>query len=44
MIEVVGLGKRFGNLTAVHDLSFTVGDGEPGADVGANSQAGARRL
>jgi ABC-2 type transport system ATP-binding protein len=28
MIEVDGLGKRFGPLTAVHDLSFTVGDGE----------------
>jgi ABC-2 type transport system ATP-binding protein len=28
MIEAVGLGKRFGTLTAVHDLSFTVGDGE----------------
>ena len=28
MIEVDGLGKRFGALTAVHDLSFAVGDGE----------------
>ena len=28
MIEVTGLGKRFGELTAVDDLSFTVGDGE----------------
>ena len=28
MIEATGLGKVFGTLTAVHDLSFTVGDGE----------------
>ena len=28
MIEVQGLGKRFGPLAAVHDLSFVVGDGE----------------
>jgi ABC-2 type transport system ATP-binding protein len=28
MIEVAGLGKRFGSLTAVRDLSFVVGDGE----------------
>jgi ABC-2 type transport system ATP-binding protein len=28
MIEAVGLGKRFRSLTAVHDLSFVVGDGE----------------
>ena len=28
MIEVVGLGKQFRELTAVHDLSFSVGDGE----------------
>jgi ABC-2 type transport system ATP-binding protein len=28
MIEVVGLGKQFRDLTAVHDLSFGVGDGE----------------
>ena len=28
MIEVTGLAKRFRSLTAVHDLSFTVGDGE----------------
>ena len=28
MIVVDGLGKRFGSLDAVHDLSFTVGDGE----------------
>jgi ABC-2 type transport system ATP-binding protein len=28
MIEAIGLGKRFRKLTAVHDLSFTVGDGE----------------
>ena len=28
MIVVDALAKRFGTLTAVHDLSFTVGDGE----------------
>ena len=28
MIEAIALGKRFRSLTAVHDLSFTVGDGE----------------
>ena len=28
MIEAIGLGKRFRSLTAVHDLSFAVGDGE----------------
>jgi ABC-2 type transport system ATP-binding protein len=28
MIEAAGLGKRFRSLTAVHDLSFTVRDGE----------------
>jgi ABC-2 type transport system ATP-binding protein len=28
MIEALGLHKRFRSLTAVHDLSFTVGDGE----------------
>jgi ABC-2 type transport system ATP-binding protein len=28
MIEVSGLGKQFSDLTAVHDLSFRVGDGE----------------
>jgi ABC-2 type transport system ATP-binding protein len=28
MIEAIGLGKRFRTLTAVHDLTFTVGDGE----------------
>jgi len=28
MIEAIGLGKRFRSLTAVHDLGFTVGDGE----------------
>ena len=28
MIEAIGLGKQFRSLTAVHDLSFTVGDGE----------------
>ncbi|MGH2357182.1 MAG: ATP-binding cassette domain-containing protein, partial [Candidatus Limnocylindria bacterium] len=28
MIEITGLTKHFGPVTAVHDLSFTVGDGE----------------
>ena len=28
MINALGLGKQFRDLTAVHDLSFTVGDGE----------------
>src|SRR6188508_719665 len=28
MIEASSLGKRFGTLTAVDELSFTVGDGE----------------
>ena len=28
MIEALALHKRFRSLTAVHDLSFTVGDGE----------------
>ncbi len=28
MIEAMGLGKEFRSLVAVHDLSFTVGDGE----------------
>src|SRR5918999_5848579 len=28
MIEATGLGKVFGAVTAVHDLTFTVGDGE----------------
>ena len=28
MIEAIGLTKHFRSLTAVHDLSFTVGDGE----------------
>jgi len=28
MIEALGLTKQFGTLTAVHDLSFAVGDGE----------------
>jgi len=28
VIEAIDLGKRFRSLTAVHDLSFTVGDGE----------------
>ncbi|HVM25477.1 MAG TPA: ABC transporter ATP-binding protein [Candidatus Limnocylindrales bacterium] len=36
MIEVTGLGKRFGSLTAVHDLTFTVGDGEIFGILGPN--------
>ena len=36
MIEVEGLGKRFGPLTAVHDLSFAVGDGEIFGILGPN--------
>ena len=36
MIEAIGLGKRFGSLTAVHDLSFTVGDGEVFGILGPN--------
>jgi len=28
MIEALGLAKRFGDLAAVHELSFAVGDGE----------------
>ena len=36
MIEVNGLGKRFRSLTAVHDLSFTVGDGEIFGILGPN--------
>jgi ABC-2 type transport system ATP-binding protein len=36
MIEVAGLGKRFGTLTAVHDLSFAVGDGEIFGILGPN--------
>ena len=28
MIEAIALGKRFGRITAVYDLSFTVGEGE----------------
>ena len=36
MIEVEGLGKRFGSLVAVHDLSFTVGDGEIFGILGPN--------
>ena len=31
MIEATGLGKVFGALTAVHDLTFAVGDGETAA-------------
>ncbi len=36
MIEADGLGKRFGTLTAVHDLSFGVGDGEIFGILGPN--------
>ncbi|HUH17525.1 MAG TPA: ABC transporter ATP-binding protein, partial [Methylomirabilota bacterium] len=36
MIEVGGLGKRFGSLTAVHDLRFIVGDGEIFGILGPN--------
>jgi ABC-2 type transport system ATP-binding protein len=36
MIEVMALSKRFGSLTAVHDLSFTVGDGEIFGILGPN--------
>jgi len=36
MIEVIGLGKRFRSLIAVHDLGFTVGDGEIFGILGPN--------
>ena len=36
MIEAIGLGKRFRSLTAVHDLSFSVGDGEIFGILGPN--------
>ncbi|MGH2417942.1 MAG: ABC transporter ATP-binding protein, partial [Candidatus Limnocylindria bacterium] len=36
MIEALGLGKRFRAVTAVHDLSFTVGDGEIFGILGPN--------
>ncbi len=36
MIVVESLAKRFGALTAVHDLSFTVGDGEIFGILGPN--------
>ena len=36
MIEALGLGKRFRALTAVDDLSFTVGDGEIFGILGPN--------
>ncbi|MDQ2689854.1 MAG: ABC transporter ATP-binding protein, partial [Chloroflexota bacterium] len=36
MIEALGLGKSFRSLTAVHDLSFTVGDGEIFGILGPN--------
>lgn len=36
MIEAIGLGKQFRSLTAVHDLSFVVGDGEIFGILGPN--------
>ncbi len=36
MIESIGLTKHFGDLTAVRDLSFTVGDGEIFGILGPN--------
>ena len=36
MIEASSLGKRFGTLTAVDELSFTVGDGEIFGILGPN--------
>jgi len=36
MIEAIGLGKRFRALTAVHELTFTVGDGEIFGILGPN--------
>jgi len=36
MIEALGLAKHFKSLTAVHDLSFTVGDGEIFGILGPN--------
>jgi ABC-2 type transport system ATP-binding protein len=36
MIEVSGLAKRFGSLSAVHDLGFTVGNGEIFGILGPN--------
>ncbi len=36
MIEAIGLTKHFKALTAVHDLSFTVGDGEVFGILGPN--------
>ena len=36
MIEALGLTKHFRSLTAVHDLSFTVGDGEIFGILGPN--------
>jgi ABC-2 type transport system ATP-binding protein len=36
MIEVIGLTKRFGSLTAVRDLGFTVGEGEIFGILGPN--------
>ena len=36
MIEAIGLGKQFRSLTAVHDLSFAVGDGEIFGILGPN--------
>ena len=36
MIEAIGLGKTFGSLVAVRDLTFTVGDGEIFGILGPN--------
>ena len=36
MLEVIGLAKRFGDLTAVADVSFVVGDGEAVGLLGPN--------
>jgi ABC-2 type transport system ATP-binding protein len=36
MIEAIGLGKRFRAVTAVHELSFAVGDGEIFGILGPN--------
>ena len=36
LLSVRGLGKRFGGLTALHDVSFTVGAGEIVGVMGAN--------
>ncbi|WP_435009229.1 ABC transporter ATP-binding protein [Tundrisphaera lichenicola] len=36
MLEVIGLAKRFGDVTAVADVSFSVGDGEAVGLLGPN--------